>query len=205
MFMQRGLLIVLSGPSGVGKGTVCSSLREQIKEITYSVSATSRKPRPGEIEGINYFFKEREEFEEMIKNDMLLEWTEYCDNYYGTPLSFVDENLNNGKDIILEIEVQGALRVKGKYPEGIFIFLVPPSLSELKNRIVFRGTESETTIFGRMNVAKEELQMMEHYDYVVINDEIPKAVKRISSIIEAEKLKKERVLPYYEILIKEEL
>ncbi|MGD9677866.1 MAG: guanylate kinase [Vulcanibacillus sp.] len=205
MFMQRGLLIVLSGPSGVGKGTVCSYIREQIQDIIYSVSTTSRKPRPGEVEGLNYFFKEKKEFEEMIKDDKLLEWAEYCGNYYGTPITFVEENLENEKDIILEIEVQGALKVKRRYPEGIFIFLMPPSFNELKNRIVTRGTESETTISGRMNVAKEELLMVKHYDYVVVNDEVHKAAKRIQTIIEAERLKKERVLPYFEAWLKEEL
>ncbi len=203
--MQRGLLIVLSGPSGVGKGTVCSSLRKQNKEIIYSVSSTSRKPRPNEIEGVNYFFKEREEFEDMIRNDTLLEWTEYCGNYYGTSLSFVEENIKSGKDIILEIEVQGAVKVKKKYSEGIFIFLIPPSFSELKNRIEYRGTENEKDIYGRMNVAKEEFQMIEHYDYVIINDKLQEAVNGISSIIEAEKLKRERILPYFKTMLKEEL
>lgn len=204
MFMRRGLLIVLSGPSGVGKGTVCSLLREKNKEIIYSVSSTSRQPRIGEIEGVDYFFKERDEFENMIKNDTLLEWAEYCGNYYGTTLSFVEENLKKGKDVILEIEVQGALKVKKKYSEGVFIFLIPPSFSELRNRIKYRGTESEKTIYGRLNVAKEEFQMIEHYDYLIINDKIDNAVKGITSIIEAEKLKRDRILPYFKTKLKEE-
>ncbi|OEF99088.1 guanylate kinase [Vulcanibacillus modesticaldus] len=205
MFKQKGLLIVLSGPSGVGKGTVCSYLREKQKDIIYSVSATTRKPRVGEVDGVNYFFKTKDEFEEMIKKDQLLEWAEYCGNYYGTPRTFVEETLEEGKDIILEIEVQGALKVKEKYPEGIFVFLIPPSFAELKNRIFYRGTETEDIIKSRMSIAKDELQMMKYYDYAVVNDEVPNAVKRIQSIIEAERLRKDRILPYYEQWLKEEL
>ncbi|MFV9509938.1 guanylate kinase [Tepidibacillus sp. LV47] len=205
MFVQKGLLIVLSGPSGVGKGTVCSQLRKEQSDLVYSVSATTRPPRVGEVNGVNYFFKTREEFEQMIKNNELLEWAEYVGNYYGTPRKFVEDTIQQGKDIILEIEVQGALKVKQTYPEGIFIFLMPPSLAELKNRIIHRGTESDESLIKRMNAAKEELQMMKHYDYAVVNDEVNKAVKRIQSIIEAERLRKERILPYYEQWLKEEL
>jgi guanylate kinase len=205
MFNQKGLLIVLSGPSGVGKGTVCSSLRHEQEDIIYSVSATTRNPRAGEIDGTNYFFKTREQFESMITNNELLEWAEYVGNYYGTPRAFVEETLNKGKDIILEIEVQGALKVKETYPDGIFVFLMPPSFEELRSRIVHRGTENPESLLNRMNVAKEELQMMRHYDYAVVNDEVEKAVKRIQSIIEAERLRKERILPYYEQWLKEEI
>ncbi|GBF12182.1 guanylate kinase [Tepidibacillus sp. HK-1] len=205
MFLQKGMLIVLSGPSGVGKGTVCSLLRHEQPDIIYSVSATTRKPRTGEENGVNYFFKSREEFEKMIKEDQLLEWAEYVGNYYGTPRGFVEQTVQTGKDIILEIEVQGALKVKEKYPEGIFIFLMPPSLAELKNRIIHRGTESDESLMNRLNAARNELQMMKHYDYAVVNDEVSKAVKRIQAIIEAERLRKERILPYYEQWLKEEL
>lgn len=136
---EKGLLIVLSGPSGVGKGTVCAALRKRKNEnLIYSVSATTRKPREGEQEGINYFFKTHEQFQEMIKKDALLEWAEYVGNYYGTPRQFVENMLNEGKDVILEIEVQGALQVKEKFPEGIFIFLAPPDLKELRSRITGR-------------------------------------------------------------------
>ncbi|TCS84365.1 guanylate kinase [Tepidibacillus fermentans] len=205
MFVQKGLLIVLSGPSGVGKGTVCSVLRKEQSDIVYSVSATTRSPRIGEVEGINYFFKTREAFQQMIQNNELLEWAEYVGNYYGTPRRFVEETIQQGKDIILEIEVQGALKVKQTYPEGIFIFLIPPSLAELKNRIIHRGTENDENLIRRMNAAKEELKMLKYYDYAVVNDEISKAVKRIQAIIEAERLRKERILPYYEQWLKEEL
>ena len=136
MVKQKGLLIVLSGPSGVGKGTVCTALRQEQDDIIYSVSATTRSPRKEEIDGENYFFKTREAFEEMIKHDQLLEWAEYVGNYYGTPRKFVEETIQQGKDVILEIEIQGALQVKEKYPEGIFIFLVPPTLAELKLSLI---------------------------------------------------------------------
>ncbi|UNK20242.1 guanylate kinase [Paenibacillus sp. N3/727] len=185
----KGLLIVLSGPSGVGKGTVCSALRGRVPDLVYSVSATTRKPRVGEVDGVNYFFKEREQFLSMIENDQLLEFAEYVGNYYGTPCDFVEETIANGKDIILEIEVQGALKVKEKFPEGIFIFLTPPSLDELKDRIVGRGTENQATIDHRMSVAVDEMELIRHYDYAVVNDEINHACKRIESIIIAEHCK----------------
>lgn len=188
----KGLLIVLSGPSGVGKGTVCSALRSRVPELVYSVSATTRSPRIGEVDGINYFFKSREEFLSMIDNDQLLEHAEYVGNYYGTPRDFVEETIAGGKDIILEIEVQGALKVREKFPEGIFIFLTPPSLDELKDRIVGRGTESQDTIDHRMSVAVDEMELIKHYDYAVINDEINLACKRIESIIIAEHCKVRR-------------
>lgn len=193
--MEKGLLIVLSGPSGVGKGTVCAALRPRIENLVYSISATTRAPRPGEKDGVNYFFKSKEEFRSMIEKDELLEWAEYVGNYYGTPAQFVKDTINSGKDIILEIEVQGALKVKEKFPEGVFIFLIPPSLGELENRIVNRGTETEETIQNRMSVAREELNMMMKYDYVVVNDEIDLACSRIQSIITAEHCKRERVVP----------
>lgn len=192
--MNKGLLVVLSGPSGVGKGTVCSVLRQKLPELVYSVSATTRSPRQGEKNGINYFFKSREQFEEMIAHDALLEHAEYVGNYYGTPRDFVERTIAEGKDIILEIEVQGALKVKEKFPEGVFIFLLPPSLDELKQRITGRGTESQDTINHRMSVAVEEMNLIQHYDYAVVNDEIDKTCKRIESIIIAEHCRKDRFL-----------
>ncbi|MDT8976860.1 MULTISPECIES: guanylate kinase [Paenibacillus] len=187
--MKKGLLIVLSGPSGVGKGTVCKALLKKTNDLTYSVSATTREPRAGEVDGVNYFFKSREEFMQMIEEDRLLEYAEYVGNYYGTPCDFVEQKLTEGRDVILEIEVQGAMKVKEKFPNGIFIFLLPPSLDELKDRIRGRGTEQEHVIDSRMNVAVEEIALMENYDYAVVNDEIDLACKRIESIIIAEHCK----------------
>lgn len=204
MKKERGLLIVLSGPSGVGKGTVCGALRKQDTDILYSVSATTRNPREGEIHGVNYFFKSHDEFQEMIKNDQLLEWAEYVGNYYGTPVDYVEKTLSEGKDIILEIEVQGALKVRDKFPEGVFIFLMPPSLAELRNRIVNRGTETEDLINNRMTVAKDEIEMMDKYDYVVENDEVHLAVERIKAIVIAEHCRKDRLIEKYKQLVEAE-
>jgi len=193
--MNKGLLLVLSGPSGVGKGTVCAALRNKAKDLVYSVSATTRKPRQGEVDGINYFFKTRQEFERMIAQDELLEWAEYVGNYYGTPAKFVHQTLAEGKDVFLEIEVQGAMKIKQKFPEAVFIFLAPPSLSELEKRITGRGTDDANVIRQRMTVAIDEIKLMEEYDYVVVNDQIDCACQRIMSIIEAEHCKRERIVP----------
>ncbi|UTR15153.1 guanylate kinase [Salipaludibacillus sp. LMS25] len=203
MKREKGLLIVLSGPSGVGKGTVCGALRKHDTHIRYSVSATTRKPREGEVEGINYFFKEKQEFERMIAEDELLEYAQYVDNYYGTPRQYVEETIAAGHDVILEIEVQGALQVKKTFPEGVFIFLMPPSLKELRSRIESRGTESKDLIDSRMTVAKDEIDLMDKYDYVVENDEVECAVERIKSIVTAENCRKERLIHLYKELVEE--
>lgn len=156
---ERGLLIVLSGPSGVGKGTVRQAIfSQEDTKFEYSISVTTRKPREGERNGVDYFFKSREEFEHMIENKKLLEWAEYVGNYYGTPVDYVEQTLSEGKDVFLEIEVQGALQVREAFPEGLFIFLAPPSLSELQNRIITRGTESEELIRNRMVTQKKRLK-----------------------------------------------
>ncbi|MBD8068354.1 guanylate kinase [Bacillus sp. PS06] len=202
---ERGLLIVLSGPSGVGKGTVRKELFSQPDtKLQYSISMTTRNPREGERDGIDYFFKSRNEFEELIKAEKLLEWAEYVGNYYGTPVDYVEETLQKGQDVFLEIEVQGALQVRKAFPEGLFIFLMPPSLSELKNRIVTRGTESEDLINNRMKVAREEIEMMDAYDYVVENDRVELACERIMSIVTAEHCKRERVSLRYKKIMEAE-
>jgi guanylate kinase len=199
---EKGLLIVLSGPSGVGKGTVRKEIFSQPDTaFEYSVSATTRKPREGELDGVDYFFKTREAFEEMIENDQLLEYAEYVGNYYGTPVDYVRKTLDEGKDVFLEIEVQGAGQVRKKFPEGLFIFLAPPSLSELENRIVTRGTETEDLIKGRMKAAREELEMMELYDYVVENDKVELACERVKSIVVAEHCRRERVQYRYKKML----
>ncbi|MEQ2526430.1 guanylate kinase [Robertmurraya yapensis] len=203
---EKGLLIVLSGPSGVGKGTVRKEVfSQEDTAFEYSISMTTRNPRQGEVNGVDYFFKTREEFEELIKQGKLLEYAEFVGNYYGTPVDYVRETLDKGKDVFLEIEVEGAKQVREKFPDGLFIFLVPPSLSELKNRIVTRGTETEDVINNRMNAAKEEIEMMHLYDYVVENDKVENAVERIKAIVIAEHLRRERVEPKYRKMLEVEL
>ena len=175
--MKKGFLLVISGPSGVGKGTVLHDLMNTQKNLVYSVSVTTRKQRPGEIEGVSYFFKSHEEFEKMIEEDKFLEYAKVHDNYYGTPKDFVEEKINEGKIVILEIDVQGALNVKKNIDNGVYIFLAPPSLSELKNRIVNRGTETESDINLRMHNARKELSYIKDYDYLVVNDHLNSAIK----------------------------
>lgn len=203
MEKERGLLIVLSGPSGVGKGTVRKELFKQPNtNYEYSISVTTRKPREGEVDGVDYFFKTREEFEKMIEEGKLLEYAEFVGNYYGTPLDYVNETLDAGRDVFLEIEVQGAAQIRQKMPEALFIFLAPPSLSELERRLIERGTESEEIISKRIETAKMELEMMKLYDYVVENDEIQKACEKINAIITAEHCRRERVEKRYLSMLK---
>ena len=195
MSASRGLLIVLSGPSGVGKGTVRAAVFANNQfQYVYSVSATTRAQRPGEVDGKDYYFVSREEFETMIQNEDLLEYAEYVGNYYGTPIQKIEENLAAGHDVFLEIEVQGAMKVKERMPEGIFIFLAPPNLEELESRITGRGTDAAHVIQERMATAKEEIELMQHYDYVVVNDQVQHAVDKINASIQSEHLKVERVV-----------
>ena len=192
---ERGLLIVLSGPSSVGKGTVRQAIFESDdNEFVYSISATTRQQRAGEVDGVDYFFKTREAFEQMIADNALLEYAEYVGNYYGTPLDYVEQTLQSGRDVFLEIEVNGALQVKERMPEGIFIFLTPPDLQELEARLAGRGTDSSPVIRQRIEQAVVELGMMRHYDYAVVNDRVDVAVAKIKAIIQSEHLKVKRVL-----------
>ncbi len=202
--VKKGLLIVLSGPSGVGKGTVRKALFEQEHiDLAYSISMTTRAKRAGEQEGVDYFFRTREEFEALIQKGEMLEYAEYVGNYYGTPMQYVRETLEQGKDVFLEIEVQGAMQVRKKFPEGVFIFLTPPDLRELKSRIMGRGTDDPSVIDQRMQKAVEEIEMMSCYDYAVVNDQVTRAVASIQNIIETEHLRVKRVLPYYIEKLKE--
>lgn len=202
--VKKGLLIVLSGPSGVGKGTVRKALFEQEHiDLAYSISMTTRAKRAGEQEGVDYFFRTREEFEALIQKGEMLEYAEYVGNYYGTPMQYVQETLEQGKDVFLEIEVQGAMQVRKKFPEGVFIFLTPPDLRALKSRIMGRGTDDPSVIDQRMQKAVEEIEMMSCYDYAVVNDQVTRAVASIQNIIETEHLRVKRVLPYYIEKLKE--
>ena len=184
---EPGLLIIISGPSGTGKGTICKSLLQHRPDIFYSISATTRSPRDGEQDGVSYYFKSKEEFEEMLARDEFLEWARVYDNYYGTPKAPVAEAIAAGRDVILEIDVQGAMKVKEKAPEGVYVFIVPPSLEVLRSRIVGRATDSMETINKRMDKALGELSTLYEYNYVVINDVLAQAVNKVECIIEAEK------------------
>lgn len=191
---DKGLLIVVSGPAGVGKGTLCKRLFAQTEclDLAYSVSVTTRDPRPGEREGREYYFRSREEFRKMIDNNEFLEWAEFCGNLYGTPLFHVQNALKQNKTILLEIDIQGAKLVKKILPEGVFIFIVPPSFEELSERLRGRGTETEEFIGLRLAQAVEEMENVKDYDYSVQNDKIDVAVEKIKSIIIAEKCRIKR-------------
>lgn len=201
----KGILIVVSGFSGAGKGTLMKRLMEKYEE-TYalSISATTRQPRNGEVDGREYFFKTKEEFEKMIAKDELIEYARYVENYYGTPRTYVEEQLDAGKDVILEIEIQGALKVKQAYPDTLLLFVVPPSAEELKKRLVGRGTESTDVIVSRLKRAVEESAGMEEYDYLVVNDDLEICVEQMHSIIRSEHLRISRNEAFVEKL-KEEL
>ena len=199
---KEGLKIIISGPSGSGKGTIVKELIKNPQSII-SVSATTREPRPGEVHGEHYFYTTREDFEQMIRDKMLLEHAEFCGNYYGTPRAFVDETTQNGKNIILEIEVEGALQVKAMYPEAIFIFVIPPSMEELRERLVGRKTETIDVIEKRLKRAKEELLYFKEYDYVVVNNSVDQAAKAIQNIIDAESQRSSNYKQEIENIIKE--
>lgn len=188
----QGLLLVLSGPSGAGKGTICHKIIEQDKSVNLSISVTTRSPRPGEEHGHNYYFISREEFQEMIAKNSLLEWAKVYDNFYGTPRQWVENKLSNGEDVLLEIDIQGALQVKEGFPECVLVFIVPPSISELQARLIRRGTDSSQVIEKRLQCVEGELQNIPRYDYIVVNDFLEAAVNQVRCIITAEKCKPKR-------------
>ena len=189
MRKKKGILFVLSGPSGVGKGTIKEALLKTMKDICLSISATTRKPRRDEIHGKDYFFVDDTEFKDMIMNDKLLEWADVYKNRYGTPRDFVLEQLGKGFDVLLEIDIQGALQVKNKMPEAVFIFLSPPNLDELARRLCTRGQDSQESIDIRLATCEAEMAHIKYYNYVVINNRIDEAVEKVRSIIQAERCK----------------
>ncbi len=195
---------MVSGPSGAGKGSVCRVLREMRPDMKLSVSATTRKPRPGEQEGIHYFFKTKEAFLEMIEKGEFLEWAQVYGNYYGTPVSFVRETLEVGENMLLEIDIQGALNVKKVFPDAVAIFIVPPSLAILRKRLADRGTETEESLAVRCASAQKELAFMEQYDYFVVNGDLQKAADEINAIMTAEPRKMARNLFAYRTLVEGE-
>lgn len=201
---EKGLLIVISGPSGVGKGTVRKALFNRPgHNLDFSVSMTTRKPRGGEVEGKDYYFVTEEKFKEEIENGNMLEHARFVNNYYGTPKDKVLEKLEEGKEVVLEIEVQGALQVKAKVKDAVFIFIAPPSWKTLENRLVTRGTETSDIIMERLTKARNEIMFASSYDYIVINDEVENAVDKIIAIIRAEHAKCERALEGYYKLMEE--
>ena len=190
--MSKGVLTVVSGFSGAGKGTVMERLIQKYDDYALSISVTTRKPREGERDGIEYFFKTKEEVETMIENDEFLEYARYVDNYYGTPRFYVEEMLAKGKNVILEIEIQGAMQIKAKNPEAVLVFVTPPSFEELRNRLVGRGTETADVIESRLRRASEEAEGMPSYDYILVNDQVEDCVDRLHQIILSERAKAQR-------------
>jgi len=202
---EKGLLLVLSGPSGVGKGTVKSAIvKNKVFPFEYSVSMTTRQPRPGEINGKDYFFVTEERFKQAISQNELLEYNQYVNHYYGTPKAPVAKMLDEGKDVLLEIDVNGAKKVRKQMPDGVFIFLTPPDLHTLHTRLENRGTESEDVIMGRIKQARQEILVMQDYDYAVVNDTVANAVDHIKAIVEAEHVSVKRVIDTYRKMVKED-
>ena len=202
---EKGLLLVLSGPSGVGKGTVKSAIvKNKVFPFEYSVSMTTRQPRPGEINGKDYFFVTEERFKQAISQNELLEYNQYVNHFYGTPKAPVAKMLDEGKDVLLEIDVNGAQKVRTEMPDGVFIFLTPPDLHTLHTRLENRGTESEDVIMGRIRQARQEILVMQDYDYAVVNDTVANAVDHIKAIVEAEHVSVKRVIDTYRKMVKED-
>ena len=202
--MKKGKLLIISGFSGVGKGTVVKYILDNYSDYKISISATTRSPREGEVDGTHYHFLTTEKFEDMIKNNQLLEYANYVGNYYGTPRDYVEEQIKANRNVILEIEIQGALKVKEKFPDTLLLFVTPPSAEELKSRLVGRGTETMDVIEFRMNRAKEEALEMDQYDYLIINDDLQECVEEMHQIIQGEHRRSFRNAEFIEHM-KEEL
>lgn len=190
--MSKGFLLIVSGPAGTGKGTVCKEILERNKDVLYSISATTRNPREGEVDGVNYIFTEEDKFKDMVEKGEFLEHAYVHTNYYGTPKKYVMDQVEKGQIVLLEIDVQGALQIKQNYSEAIFVFLLPPSMKELKSRIIKRGTESMEDIERRYENAFKEIELLGKYDYFVVNNQVDQAVEDIEAIIRAEKLRVKR-------------
>ena len=188
----QGILLVVSGPSGAGKGTICSKLREALPDLGYSISVTTRPPRAGEVDGKDYFFKTVDQVKDMIFRGELLEYAKVYDNYYGTPRPYVEKLLDEGRDVLLEIDIQGALQIKKVFPQGVFVFIVPPSLEELSARIYKRGTDSVDVIEKRLKSASNELTYASEYDYIIVNDVADKAMRKVMTLLEAERYRAAR-------------
>ena len=190
--MSKGILTVVSGFSGAGKGTVMKELLKRYDNYALSISATTRDPRPGEEDGREYFFRTKEEFEQLIRDDALIEYAQYVENYYGTPRAYVEQQLTEGRDVILEIEIQGAMKIREKFPDTLLVFVCPPSMEELKNRLVGRGTETLDVINGRLRRAVEESKGMDKYDYLLINDDLEECVDTLHETIRCERMRASR-------------
>ncbi len=185
MDIKKGKLFVISGSSGVGKGTLLKQLVQRNPELEVSISATTRNPRPGEVDGVNYFFTSKEDFLKEVENGDFLEWAEFNGNYYGTKQAWVERNLNKGRNLILEIETKGALQIKEKMPDAVLIFILPPSLEELEHRLRGRNTEDEATIQGRLHEVKREIECSKNYDYRIINDDLEKALAELEKLVKS--------------------
>lgn len=200
---DKGILLVVSGPSGAGKGTICAAIRKIFPKLNYSISMTTRAPRKGEVEGTSYFFRTNEEFEKLIKEDAFLEYARVYDHYYGTPKKYALDKIENGESVLLEIDIQGAMQVKQRYPQGVFVYVVPPSLDVLSARIHGRGADSEEVIQKRLAKITDELAMAHKYDYIIVNDVLEDAVHKVCSILEAESCKLSRNEGQVEVIFKQ--
>lgn len=200
---DKGILLVVSGPSGAGKGTICAAIRKIFPKLNYSISMTTRAPRKGEVEGTSYFFRTNEEFEKLIKEDAFLEYARVYDHYYGTPKKYALDKIENGESVLLEIDIQGAMQVKQRYPQGVFVYVVPPSLDVLSARIHGRGIDSEEVIQKRLAKITDELAMAHKYDYIIVNDVLEDAVHKVCSILEAESCKLSRNEGQVEVIFKQ--